>query len=310
VPGAEATDIRAISKRPATLDGTQQLRRHFITFNMGFMPRSHVLTKEQRKDAAARYVAGESPKVIGDEYGVTHSAITLLGRRAGGLPHSKRRLPIDESAFSKPSPERNYWVGFLMADGCVDTRGYLSIMLGEVDRVHIEKLREFMKSGHKIMTVKPYGKNKKPLVQYNVYSRKIVSDLSVIGIIPNKTHVAKACDELCNDRDFWRGVVDGDGSLGIYTNAPRLQLKGAKPLLEQFSRFAAITTGRINGPLVKPDRNIWVVTVGSEYARNLIAVLYGNNPSTYLERKYQIALQALETVPRWPSMRHTIPSSY
>jgi hypothetical protein len=59
-----------------------------------------------------------------------------------GRPH----LPINDSAFDVITPEAEYWVGVLCADGCIQHRPnrQASIDLRMKDREHVEKFAAFI----------------------------------------------------------------------------------------------------------------------------------------------------------------------
>lgn len=274
--------------------------------------RSHVLTAAQRDEVARRYIAGERSADLSRAFGVDPVAITGIAVRRGARPHGKRRRPLNERAFAEFGPDRNYWVGFLMADGSVRGAPFNSVTLtlAEQDRDHVRKFRDFLSSGHKLATVKPSGKNRNTYARICVSSRTIIYDLQLLNVVENKTFITRAPDSLLLDRDFWRGAIDGDGWIFTKQNCPRMGLKGSQTIIEQFAEFAAYATGRSTRVFVKPDRNVWMAATQGEYARNIIEVLYGGQPTTFLERKYQKAKEALSTKPRWPSQKHTVPLAF
>jgi transposase-like protein len=69
------------------------------------------------------------------------------GTRKGG----RRTHTLDESVFDTITEESAYWIGFLMADGCIGSKKpVVSLCLADEDRHHVERFRSFLKSSHKI----------------------------------------------------------------------------------------------------------------------------------------------------------------
>lgn len=204
----------------------------------------------------------------------------------------KRTHTLNENAFDTLTEESAYWVGFLMADGCVSGR-YLRLGLAEIDLPHIEKLKTFLGSSH-VVAYSPEG-----VYQFAVSSRRLASALAKYGVVPRKTHSAQVIG-LEHNRHFWRGVIDGDGSLGIYRSGrnmlprPRIQLVGSRELLTQFIAFvkARFPECRLN---MTPSRSIYYVGTNGKFARALVALLY-SDCSTYLGRKYDKAVEILSSV--------------
>lgn len=151
------------------------------------------------------------------------NGVTL--RRRGCLEDADgwRKYHFDDSVFSKcDSPDKAYWLGFLMADGAIfkTSNGTWSVTLGlqERDSGHVELLR------NTFSFPQPVGKmtqwlNGKPYVKslIRICSHRLVDDLERYGITERKSGL----EEINNIpkeylRDFIRGYFDGDGSAGVY----------------------------------------------------------------------------------------------
>src|ERR1700676_2904171 len=88
---------------------------------------------------------------------------------------------LDEcDIFKQPLNEESaYWIGFLMADGCIKNtrKGYrvINLELTETDLNHIEKFKIFVKSNNKIYWIHRNDKrekwsNSKPMVGLSITS--------------------------------------------------------------------------------------------------------------------------------------------
>src|SRR5579864_3198646 len=103
------------------------------------------------------YQAGASFSQLAARHGVSVSAIWSHLKKAG-VPRrpvsSFRRHAVNQAAFDTITEESAYWIGFLMADGCIPFQqgkswGFI-VSLSLCDRGHLEKLKSFLGSEHPI----------------------------------------------------------------------------------------------------------------------------------------------------------------
>lgn len=111
-----------------------------------------------------------------------------------------------------------YWLGFLAADGSVKgDKNQLILGLSRQDKSHIEKFKRFIGSDADIRDRDMLcSTNRKyyPSSLIYVYSKKLISDLSQYGIVPDKSH--KNIDFLQYIPEKYKmyfilGYFDGDG---------------------------------------------------------------------------------------------------
>ena len=196
-----------------------------------------------------------------------------------------------------------------MADGCLTlakrTRKngkivfykMVALSLSAKDKAHVKRFREFLKSKHKI-TVYTYNASFGRTTQARLafISSPIWDRLLVLGIKPRKTEGCSVDDSLAFDRDFWRGVIDGDGSVLLANSKqskrqPIVRLNGCLQLLNQFQAYVATVTGNTYKISIHPTvKNFGELKLGSKPARRLISVLY-TNASIALTRKLKKAQQ-------------------
>src|SRR5262249_18328696 len=125
------------------------------------------------------------------------------------------------------------------------------------------------------------------------------------GIVPGKS--LKAAVELTSvqglegSTHFWRGCVDGDGSVGLASNRgeliPYINLVGMRPLLEQFAAFVQTICPQFRGQLYRKS-SIWEVRASRHMALPVIRALYSGERPVLL-RKLKRAREAL----LWQSRR-------
>jgi hypothetical protein len=158
----------------------------------------------------------------------------------------------------------------------------VQLRLSEVDRGHLEKFRQFLDSAHAITTSPPGnfgGYQSRPSARYAVTSRRLAGRLLEMG-----RYDGSIAPELTASRHFWRGVVDGDGSIFIpKTGYSSISLLGSQRLLEAFLRF--LTERHLSGRMtIRPHKSIHGLGTAGYLAELIIDELY-RNATTALGRK-------------------------
>lgn len=238
----------------------------------------------------AEYLAGSSTHQLSERHDIARRTIKrwMDAREVRMRTREERqhRLKCREDAFAdaENDEEAAYWVGFLMADGCVHhgrNTAWVILSLAAVDGAHVEKFREFIKSKHRITAGVGGSFGPSSFVRLTVGSRQLANGLELYGVVPKKTAHARVI-RLETNRHFWRGVIDGDGSVGLalrrnpagglYKPRAVLQLCGSHELMIQFADFAA----EVCGSTARPHRSksIWAVGLTSGPAVAMIRYLY------------------------------------
>lgn len=258
------------------------------------------LSPDQITDLIRRYSDGESAPNIGKSLGISSEGVVWHLKKNGiatkGVP---RDYKINESCFDAQSEERDYWVGFLMADGCISDRsirGYathtIKLAIKEEDYSHIERFKKFVGSNkHKI------GRDYKTMPSGNTYctiifkfnSKRIADKLSEFGVVPRKTSKEKVIG-LENSRHFWRGLIDGDGCLTINSRGqPLIELVNGKDMLDQYKNYIATLNPNFSKKIItKRDCNDYILTCSCRPAYEIIKHLY-SDCTIALDRKLAIA---------------------
>jgi hypothetical protein len=101
--------------------------------------------------------------------------------------------------------------------------------------------------------------------------------------------------ELAASRHFWRGVVDGDGSVFILkTGYSGINLVGSQRLLDAFLGF--LRERNLSGRMiVRPHKSIHELRTAGYLAELIIDELY-RNATTALDRKAAAAASIIESV--------------
>lgn len=255
---------------------------------------------ERVLDAVTSYEAGEHPRDIAARIAVSESCVYRWLKQQGltrSRSEAARKHSIDEGFFSSIETEAQaYWLGFLLADGCVTDRNRVSVRLASIDSGHVEKFRADIKSTHPVFRIPAMQSqlngricNSSESVQFHFRSTRMTSDLQALGISPRKSLTAvppQVAEHL--RRHFWRGVFDGDG--GMWRGTPKKPgatatwgacLVGSRATVAAFA--AACEAIGVHANVLRHEK-IWEVRL---VARRLVAVLRWlyDGASVYLDRK-------------------------
>ncbi len=194
--------------------------------------------------------------------------------RAGFRVDRSRRNAVDETALHPPfSDEARYWIGYLMADGCVvEGSGgrqpclsfSQSFKKGRNEAVH--RFRDFLDSKHAItLTVNKYGHRSEV---FQVRSSRIAAALAVCGVSPRKSNREEASPDMARSRHFWLGYFDGDGCLKMSRKQEAIEVVGSRRILEQLVAFAGRTAS------IRLHHGTHQVVFYSQHARALARKVY------------------------------------
>lgn len=255
------------------------------------------LDKNKWKEIADRYSLGEKSANIAKDFNIRSNHVLYIAQKLGipvrGIWDSRGRFKINHSAFSIPSPEANYWAGFLMADGTIHKeKNSVSVALASQDLRHIKKFKKFLGAEHKITKIPPQrllGKyTSKGAYSFGFASKQIVMDLAKYGVVPRKSLTARIIGGMEYDRDFLRGLIDGDGSIAVHKTKwksyAKISLCGSKDITRQFSDFMKRICPNCKAE-IKKTRSIFAVSTAGNMAVKIIENLYKDS-TVYLDRKY------------------------
>jgi hypothetical protein len=208
------------------------------------------------------------------------------------------------SAFEVLTPEAKYWCGFIAGDGCVISRGSIQLNISWKDHLHLDEFAKFMHSRKKPKEVfikddRIWGDGH--MARLSICGRDSTDKLISLGIVPRKCKVDfVVCKELSCSRDFWRGMIDSDGSVYIGKNQGQLfpvlaMSQSGKNIMLQFSDYVRAISGYIFEP--KPH-SVWKVAMNGNKARDIINHLYYDG-CLGLERKVVTA----EKCKKWKGIR-------
>lgn len=238
------------------------------------------------------YLSGKTQGEVAAEVGLQSrravaKAIAWCGVEKREFSKACRQTDVNDGAFDLLTPEACYFAGLLATDGCVyypkvgTPQVHLELQVR--DSVILDGFAAFV--GGRARYGAKYGK-------VSVSSQALVQRLESFGVTQRKTHSLRILNEaLLTSRDFWRGVLDGDGCVGTK------QAHVFTASLE-FSKQAATYVSGVLGCEVTPrlDRGRYFrLLMSTAKAAKVLSVLY-HPGDVAIPRKMEAAT---EFVARW-----------
>jgi DNA invertase Pin-like site-specific DNA recombinase len=271
---------------------TAVLRRH------GSVPdrKPHRLADELRERVPGLYESGMDAPEIGRVLGCHSSSVYNVLEELG--IGRRERIACDNPGYFDQidTPDKAYWLGFLGADGCVTgftrgTREYLrlQVKLARKDRDHLVTLHGSLKARRPIRDFEEesYGKMV-PVSMLAVCSPPLAKALVNNGIIRRKTDVLEPWDgPAVLMPHYWRGLVDGDGSITINERGVFTQLTGSESVAKAYEAWVNALIGtNVHATPKKPSTTTWCVQVGGTVrVLRLLAALYDDAPVALARKK-------------------------
>lgn len=215
---------------------------------------------------------------------------------------TSRIYKCDESFFENIDSEiKAYWLGFLMADGFIESKRQngaqkFGVTLNIKDKEHIVKFNNHLKSTYEIKVYKGSGYNPNGLfAKLLITSQKMVNDLKRHGMVENKTKIAKFPTTIPQQyiKDFIRGYFDGDGSIYFDNHAKRYRISilGTKDFLE-----GIVKAFDIQNNIYVEKEDIYVLNCTTSKDINTVLYKMYNNSTIFLDRKYNRYLDSLQYI--------------
>ncbi len=247
----------------------------------------------------ATYLAGATLKEAAAPFGYSlntcHAALHRHSLTARSVSESQRHYAVDESFFDQiDSEEKAYWLGFLTADGSVNVKnGSVKLTLKSSDADHVKKFATSLHSEHRVV-IRQTNHSGKSYSTANIIiiSLRLVRALERLGVTERKSFTVEPCQQVPDEllAAYWRGIFDGDGSIGqyktsrsnwrIYLCGSRATIEGFRVYLSQFINSAAT---------VRPHGSIFMIEYTGMRLPKTIAHLLYKDATVYLDRKYELA---------------------
>ena len=240
-----------------------------------------------RLEIVERFLKGESIRKIAQSIGLSHTGLSYQLRKLG-LDTRPKRYAIQIPTVDLNNEEFCYWLGFLLADGNVTKTGKVQLGLQKRDIDHIKKFRTFLKSDHPIFI----DKGSPRII---IANKQLCELFAQFGIVPCKSLITLVDDRLANNKHFWRGMVDGDGSVSWakkrYKKYFRVRLCGTLHVCQKWQSFLIANDIDASSNAIQSMKSIYELDIQGVKALRAADLIYADT-SVYLDRKYQTYLTA------------------
>ena len=193
---------------------------------------------------------------------------------------TKSKSGLNHYVFDEITKESAYALGLIITDGSVDKAGYRVSYHSKDDEL-IQIMRHiFNLNGSSYKSI--------PGEQLYFNSKYMVNSLTKYGVYPNKTFTVRMpCLEEKYYSHFFRGVIDGDGCIGLprKTNIVVSIVSGSELFLKDMQEYL-ISKLYIKVYCRKNKRNISILEIHGENARKFCEFIYYDSEGLRLSRKF------------------------
>lgn len=219
-----------------------------------------------------------------------------------------------EMEMTLENPFYAYLFGFAQTDGHLyehsRNRGKLSIEISRQDAEILEKFKSLLPFNSSIryrVRTTNFGKNYESVV-WTVCDKRFRDCLKEWGFpVGKKSEIIKTPCAAYSQADYFRGIIDGDGSLGLTAKGfPFVSLVTKSPqIVGKYLNFIERITGKAKTSLPNSRDKIHNIAIYKEDAQELVGQVYYKN-CLALPRK----LRKAEEVLAWqrPSTMKIIPN--
>lgn len=197
-----------------------------------------------------RYEKGESTEKIATDFPFGKDVVLKVLRDFD--VHIKTRkenrfsmgFTINEDAFYDVNePECAYFYGWILTDGCLRKTKYahtVSIGLKGSDKSVIDSLEGYLGLSGRVRTRDRFDKRTNKtysLAEISFQYAPITERLISFGLSERKSTKEYCPEVFLFNRDFWRGVLEGDGYLSNLKTSTKMQICGSEVLCTQWYNY-------------------------------------------------------------------------
>lgn len=260
-------------------------------------------------------------KELAEEYDVNKSSIERFLHKNGIKTNRNSRFHFNQDYFENIDDEHKaYWLGFLYADGYVNSKvNTISLRLKKDDDYILERLAVDLSSNIPVRyyshTHKLPNSQKMHTLEYaslTICNAKMKEDLISQGCYENKTLILAFPFWIPQHLyvHFIRGYMDGDGCITYGSKQKcgnkdfKVNFCGTKEMLEGIQKVFGLTTKL--SKRWKDNKNNYSLDIsGNKQAYNFLTALYENS-TIHLKRKYDRYIELKNTLSLLPAMEDEI----
>lgn len=227
---------------------------------------------------------------ICEQVGVSKATLYRHMRPSRGHLNKGRKYPFSLERFKEESPSKYYWMGFISADGSINSSS-LAIELASTDEEHLEKFLEWCKSNSPITRRVNNGGHEASKV--SIHSRELVGLFEEMGMYMDGRKTTSTADFVPEEflGHYIRGYVDGDGSVSFHKSG-QIYLSVSSNSLEIVQTIRDFVSSKNKIQDYKTYYRF--TTLGNNRAVRALDLIYKNSTKeTRLDRKYNNYLLAL-----------------
>jgi len=206
---------------------------------------------------------------------------------------------INEQAFSDiDEPECAYFFGWLLTDGNLRKTKYgysVSLSLNAKDIAVVESLAKYVANGNKVSVRERLDKRTNKVYStcsFNFADSRLLDKLMQLGLEERKSTKEVCPDVFLENRDFWRGVLEGDGYLSKLGTCTKMQICGSETLCKQWYSYCRSVVPDMHMTITPDPKNNGLFHTYSGRFNECKAVLdslyLGVPEHLRLERKYNL----------------------
>lgn len=253
-----------------------------------------------------RYQGGESARKICLDFPFAED-VALKVLRDFDIPIKTRKqirqsmgFTFNEEAFLDLSTvESAYFFGWLLTDGNITKRSHghqVSIELNVKDIKILESFSGYINNGCGVKTRNRFDKrtgNTYYMCSYNFSQSIIVQRLIGLGLEQRKSLKEICPQEFLFNRDFWRGVLEGDGYISRPDEDLKVQICGSEILCNQWKEYCKSILPDMYVSVSEVRNGLYTSYSGrSAQCKVILDSLYLGVPEHLrLERKYNLYME-------------------
>lgn len=272
-----------------------KIHRGFKKYELSTKKVSKLVGNDEIENIALKYRSGITLEALSVEYGTTvwsiRNILKVFEVETLSKQGRKTLLGVGNNYdyfedMTREGPA--YFYGLLLSDGNV-SNDIIQIGLHQQDRYIIEKLKEELNLlDNKVkdydLLVKKTGNTSK-VSSLRFMDRRIVESLRSLGFAERKSGKEVLPEKIKYNRHFWRGMIDGDGSIYISNNKLSVELIGSKEICQGFLDFSRMYAFNIRAEVRKhPSSDIYRLAVCSSNAEKVLHIMYEDS-EFFLKRK-------------------------